>query len=74
MKTSCFFKCLLSFFPSPYLIVSVRGLSPLCFSDGQNGILPFAWDAVPRESGVGELGAWRGFRGLPGDVAREVIL
>lgn len=36
--------------------------------------VPFDWDAVPRGSGIGELGAWRGFRGLPGDVAREVIL
>lgn len=38
------------------------------------GEVQFDWDAVPRGSGVGELGGWRGFRGLPGDVAREVIL
>lgn len=34
--------------------------------------MPFDWDTIPRGS-VGGLGAWRGFRGLSGDLVRRVI-
>ncbi|CAM9107304.1 unnamed protein product [Pylaiella littoralis] len=39
----------------------------------QGMVMPFDWDAVPRGSGVGGLRAWKGFRGLSGDLVRRVI-
>ena len=35
-------------------------------------MVPFDWDTIPRGS-VGDLGSWRGFRGLSGDLVRKVI-
>ncbi|CAB1117142.1 unnamed protein product [Ectocarpus sp. CCAP 1310/34] len=36
-------------------------------------VVPFDWDTVPRGSGVGVLGSWKGFRGLSGDLVKNVI-
>lgn len=35
--------------------------------------MPFDWDNIPRASGVGDLGGWKGFRGMSGDLVKNVI-
>ncbi|CAM9509743.1 unnamed protein product, partial [Ectocarpus sp. 13 AM-2016] len=36
-------------------------------------VVPFDWATVPRSSGVGVLGSWKGFRGLSGDLVKNII-
>ncbi|CAN0373693.1 unnamed protein product [Ectocarpus sp. 12 AP-2014] len=39
----------------------------------EEAVVPFDWDTVPRGSGVGVLGSWKGFRGLSGDLVKSII-
>ncbi|CBJ29837.1 Hypothetical leucine rich repeat protein [Ectocarpus siliculosus] len=39
----------------------------------EEAVVPFDWDTVPRGSGVGVLGSWKGFRGLSGDLVKNII-
>ncbi|CAM9401446.1 unnamed protein product [Ectocarpus fasciculatus] len=49
-----------------------RGAGGKCRVE-EEAVVPFDWDTVPRGSGVGVLGSWKGFRGLSGDLVKNII-
>ncbi|CAM9127636.1 unnamed protein product [Scytosiphon promiscuus] len=51
-----------------------QGLGAGGYSTLEGGVVePFHWDTIPRGSGVGDLGGWKGFRGMSGDLVKNVI-